>query len=274
MHASLTIGEFSRMTHLSVKTLRHYHEVGLLAPAEVDPASGYRYYTTSQVPTAQVIRRLRDLEMPVEQVGAVLVAPDPATRNALIGAHLERMEVQLEQTREAVASLRSLVESSPAPISVEHREVPPTRALAISETVRSAGLGGWWAAGFEELSAVASECDLPVAGPPGGLYAGELFEQEEGDAVLYLPVQGRVPAKGRVHSLIIPPVELAVAVHEGSHADVDRTYGALGTHVAEHAIGVEGPVREHYLLSRLDTADESRWRTEIGWPVFQTAHGA
>src|SRR5271156_5344557 len=110
MQAALTIGEFSRMTHLSVKTLRHYHEVGLLAPAEVDPASGYRYYTTYQVPTAQVIRRLRDLEMPVEQVGAVLVAPDPATRNALIGAHLQRMEGQLEQTRAAVASLRSLVE--------------------------------------------------------------------------------------------------------------------------------------------------------------------
>jgi len=273
MQAALTIGEFSRMTHLSVKTLRHYHEVGLLAPAEVDPASGYRYYMTAQVPTAQVIRRLRDLEMPVEQVGDVLVAPDLAARNALIGAHLQRMEGQLEQTRAAVASLRSLVESPPAPISVEHREVPTTRALAISETVTRAELGGWWAAGFEELYAVASDSDLPIAGSPGGLYANELFEQEEGDAVLFLPVQGRVPAKGRVRSLIVPPGELAIAVHKGPHGDVDRTYGALGTHVAEHAIGVEGPIREHYLLSRLDTPDESRWRTEIGWPIFQTGHG-
>ena len=65
MTASLTVGEFSRMTHLSVKTLRHYHQVGLLEPAEVNAGTGYRYYLTDQIPTAQVIRRLRGLEMPV-----------------------------------------------------------------------------------------------------------------------------------------------------------------------------------------------------------------
>ena len=65
MTAGLTVGEFSRMTHLSVKTLRHYHQVGLLEPAQVNPDTGYRYYTTGQIPTVQVIRRLRDLEMPV-----------------------------------------------------------------------------------------------------------------------------------------------------------------------------------------------------------------
>lgn len=57
MPGTLTIGEFSRVTHLSVKTLRHYHEVGLLEPVHVDPGTGYRRYTTAQVPTAQVIRR-------------------------------------------------------------------------------------------------------------------------------------------------------------------------------------------------------------------------
>jgi MerR-like DNA binding protein len=51
----LSIGEFSRMTFLSVKTLRHYHDTGLLAPARIDPSSGYRYYDVSQVTTAQVI---------------------------------------------------------------------------------------------------------------------------------------------------------------------------------------------------------------------------
>ena len=64
MTAGLTVGDFSRITHLSVKTLRHYHEVGLLEPATVNPGTGYRYYSAAQVPTAQVIRRLRDLEMP------------------------------------------------------------------------------------------------------------------------------------------------------------------------------------------------------------------
>jgi DNA-binding transcriptional MerR regulator len=81
MAAALSIGDFSRVTHLSVKTLRHYHDVGLLEPDQVDPHSGYRYYTTTQIPTAQVIRRFRDLGMPVREVGEVLATTDPDTRS-------------------------------------------------------------------------------------------------------------------------------------------------------------------------------------------------
>ena len=92
MAAVLTVGDFSRATHLSVKTLRHYHQVGLLEPAEVNPDTGYRYYSAGQIPTAQVIRRLRDLEMPVADVKAVLAAPDASARNLLIAAHLDRLE--------------------------------------------------------------------------------------------------------------------------------------------------------------------------------------
>src|SRR5260370_27746489 len=107
MAAVLTVGDFSRATHLSVKTLRHYHQVGLLEPATVNPDTGYRYYSAHQIPTAQVIRRLRDLEMPVADVKAVLAAPDAPARNALIAAHLNRLESELAQTQTPVESLRT-----------------------------------------------------------------------------------------------------------------------------------------------------------------------
>src|SRR3954470_14534611 len=70
MDVLLTIGEFSKMTYLSVKALRHYHDVGLLEPMLVDPATGYRRYGASQVGTAQAIRRFRDLDMPIDEVRA------------------------------------------------------------------------------------------------------------------------------------------------------------------------------------------------------------
>ncbi len=72
----LTIGAFSRLTHLSVKTLRYYHEVGLLEPAVVDADSGYRYYRPGQAHSAQLVRRFRDLGLPVADVKAVLAATD------------------------------------------------------------------------------------------------------------------------------------------------------------------------------------------------------
>jgi DNA-binding transcriptional MerR regulator len=109
MSPSLAVGDFSRATHLSVKGLRHYHRIGLLEPADVDPDTGHRRYTTEQIPTAQVIRRFRALEMPLEEIRAVITAPDLDIRNALIAAHLGRLENHLAKTQEAAASLRNLL---------------------------------------------------------------------------------------------------------------------------------------------------------------------
>ena len=64
--STLPIGDFSRATHLSVRMLRHYHELGLLEPVDVDLDSRYRRYAPEQIVTAQVIRRFRDLDMPLQ----------------------------------------------------------------------------------------------------------------------------------------------------------------------------------------------------------------
>jgi effector-binding domain-containing protein len=70
--------------------------------------------------------------------------------------------------------------------------------------------------------------------------------------------------------LEVPSAELAVAVHRGSLAELDLTYAALATYVAECEIGVDGPIREHYLVTEFDTDDENNYVTEVCWPVFQT----
>ena len=59
MDSTLPIGDFSRATHLSVKQLRHYHEIGLLEPVDVDEDTGYRRYATEQIVTAQIVRRFK-----------------------------------------------------------------------------------------------------------------------------------------------------------------------------------------------------------------------
>jgi DNA-binding transcriptional MerR regulator len=78
----LSIGDFSRATHMTIRTLRHYHQIGLLEPTEVDPHTGHRRYATSQIPTVQVIRRFRDLGMPLEEIQGVLSAGRSSGRAA------------------------------------------------------------------------------------------------------------------------------------------------------------------------------------------------
>jgi DNA-binding transcriptional MerR regulator len=265
----MTVGEFSRMTHLSVKTLRHYHQVGLLEPAEVNPDTGYRYYLSDQVPTAQVIRRLRDLEMPVAEVKEVLGTTETSVRNALIATHLDRLEDQLAKTHAAVESLRNLLgHSSEMPV-VEHRTMPPVPAVGIQQVVDREDVLSWWQGALGELHATVRAQGLRATGPSGGLYGSELFQHGRGEATVFIPVAGVVRSVGRVVPFTVPPAELAVLIHHGSLDDVDITYGELGAYATTHEISIEGPLREYYLVDANQTEDPDEWRTEIGWPIFR-----
>jgi DNA-binding transcriptional MerR regulator len=267
---SLAIGDFSRATHLSIKTLRHYHRLGLLVPAAVDPDSSYRRYSTEQIPTAQVIRRFRELDMPLEEIGAVLQAPDVAARNELIAQHLARLEQGLLQTQEAVASLRGLLQGPTPTLRMEHRREPQLETAAVTETIGLDDLGPWFQGALGELAATVATQGVATAGPPGSVIANEFFAEERGDITVYVPLAATLKPVGRVEPRSLPAVELATIVHVGSHADIDRAYGSLAAYVSEHALAVEGPIRERYLVGRLDTTDHDAWRTEIGWPIFQT----
>jgi len=269
MNAGLTVGDFSRMTHLSVKTLHHYHQVGLLEPAQIDARNGYRYYSIDQIPAAQVIRRLRDLDMPIPDVKSVLAAPDSASRNALIAGHLDRLETELAQTREAVSSLRNLLRRPPTQAPVEHRTVPATPAVAIRQSVDRHHILAWWHQALDELHATVRAENLTQTGASGGLYTSDLYQHDHGHATVFIPVRDAVRTVGRVEPFLVPPAELAIITHHGPLDDVDLTYGELGSYVTRHEISVDGPLREYYLRDAHHGPDPNTWETDIGWPIFR-----
>jgi DNA-binding transcriptional MerR regulator/effector-binding domain-containing protein len=256
----LTIGEFSKMTYLSVKALRHYHDVGLLAPAAVDPVTGYRRYGADQVGTAQAIRRFRELDMPIDEVRRVLDAPDDAARDRAILVHLERMHAQLERTQATVASLQALLTAGAPPSGelVEIRRLPAARALAARATVGFDDCADWLARALAGLHAEAETAGLVLAAADGALYPDAFFEAGAGEVTAFVPIAGAPRGGARPEAVDLAPATVAVLVHDGPTADLDRAYAALGTVVARRGIGGPGPIREHYLT---DT------RTEVCWPV-------
>jgi DNA-binding transcriptional MerR regulator len=272
--AYLSIGDFSRATHMTVGTLRHYHEIGLLEPAVVDRHTGHRRYSAGQIPAAQVIRRLRDLGMPLEEIRGVLSAPDLRTRNERITSHLDHLEHDLDRTQTTIASLRDLLAppgSGRAPARVEMRSVPGVTAAAIISVVDAADSPAWLQGALGELYATLTAQDVPAGGPAGGIFADEVFTRHRGQVTIFVPCSGEVRPMGRVTPRLVPPAELAVIEHRGPSAEVDRAYGALAAYVARHALAVDGPIREYYLVGQHDTPEADRWRTEIGWPIFRTA---
>jgi hypothetical protein len=148
--------------------------------------------------------------MPVADVKSVVAASDSDSRNRLIVEHLDRLELELAQTRSAVEELRNLLERPEPAEPIEHRTVPPTSAVGIQQTVDRDDIFTSWQGALGELQATVQAQRLQATGTSGGLYASELFQHGRGAATVFIPAEGSVKAVGRVVPLIIPGMELAI----------------------------------------------------------------
>jgi DNA-binding transcriptional MerR regulator len=266
MSAVVPVGQFATMTHLSVKTLHHYHHVGLLEPVHVDSATGYRYYSLDQLPTAQLIRRLRDLRMPVADVRHVLVAQNTRERESLIAAHIDHLEAELAETKAAVNSLRALLNNAASTEPVNRRAESTIPAVAITATVDPVDIGKWFRAALHDVRAAVCTGRVDQIGPAGGIYDESLFRHEPGQATVFVPVD--TPRQlGPVQPVLVPAAEVAVTIHHGTMADIDLAYAELGSYIAGQGLAVGPRIREYYHCDHTHTADETQWKTEVAWPI-------
>ena len=102
----LSIGQFARLSGLSVGALRHYDELDLLRPADIDRFTGYRRYRAEQVETAQVIARLRELEMSLDEIREVLAIDDPGRAGRRLERHRARIEARTHRLRASSTTSR------------------------------------------------------------------------------------------------------------------------------------------------------------------------
>src|ERR1051326_7431307 len=164
----LSIGRFADATGLTVKALRHYDEIGLLVPARVEPDNGYRYYDAAQVEDAVTIRRLRALELPLDEIRALLEADGDTLRDRL-AAHAFRVAEEVRDKHSLLIELSALVESGGEQITVDVCEVPE---LHLAATIRHLQLVD--PEGVRDMLRLArsrlDERGIAPAGPPTALF--------------------------------------------------------------------------------------------------------
>ena len=117
----MPIGRFARLTGLSVKALRHYDELGLLPPAAVDASTGYRWYSTAQVERAETIRLLRRLELPLDEIAALLEAGDPELVRKVLLDHQRRTALRSAQLKGVLQRVQPLLDGK-EPIMGTHAQ--------------------------------------------------------------------------------------------------------------------------------------------------------
>jgi len=121
----MPIGRFSRLTGLTVKALRHYDELGLLAPAAVDPDTGYRSYSTAQVGRAEWIRTLRLLELPLDDIATILTTDDAATLKRLLVDQQRRTRVRQAELGWILQRLQPLIEGKEPVMGMKAETLDP-----------------------------------------------------------------------------------------------------------------------------------------------------
>jgi DNA-binding transcriptional MerR regulator len=130
----LSIGQFARLSGLSVGALRHYDELDLLRPADVDPFTGYRRYREEQLETARVVGRLRELEMPLDEIREVLSIDDPAERERRLDRHRARIEARTLRLQRVLHHVTRISKGDPIvsrpPVAPE-LDLATRRALAV-----------------------------------------------------------------------------------------------------------------------------------------------
>jgi DNA-binding transcriptional MerR regulator len=215
----LSIGRFARITGLSLKALRLYAAMGLLSPAHTDPFTGYRYYDPEQARPANLIRLMREMEMPLGEIRRVLVA-DPAEAERLIHTYELAFAERLAQVRDTGRSLKLMVrpQENAMSLQVESRELKPQQVVSIEGHVLVSDLDDFIVDTLTRLESFVKGQDGQVTGPPLGLYHGQINDEDDGPIEVCIPAEGSFRATGDIRIRELPGGRAAVVVAQGEYA--------------------------------------------------------
>ncbi|WP_354698611.1 Multidrug-efflux transporter 1 regulator [Paraconexibacter sp. AEG42_29] len=236
----LSIGRFARLTRLSVRQLRRYDELQLLAPAVVDPDTGYRFYHRRQARTAATVALLRELDVPLATVRELLVA-EPEAASALLQAERDRRAAELDRAARSVAMLSRLAAEPERDPEVTVVREAPGRLWALTREATPETVGAVTTALADALAAA-----LPDPSPPFvALFPVDV--PDSFDVVLGVPLAaGASPPPGTT-AVDLPGGPCAAVVHDGPRDTLALSWWPLLAWVHERGLEPAGPVRETYL---------------------------
>lgn len=265
-----TIGEFSRVTGLTVKALRLYHEEGVLVPASVDPRTGYRHYDAAQVETARVIAYLRGVELPLAEIRELLRSrgDDEQLLDAL-ERHRAAVEERVRRLRRAARALDRFITDERQAIAMARDTYELKEKVLEPVTVagiRMTGPYGDCGKGFARLGRAFGR---HLRGKPLLLHYDAEYKEADADFEACFPVRpGAKPAEG-VSVRELPGGRFVTLVHRGPYDQLGHSYARMLGYVSERGYRVAMPTREVYLKGpgMIFKGNPKNYLTEIQIPV-------
>ena len=263
-----TIGEFSRLTRTTIKTLRHYDEVGLLKPAEVDEWTGYRRYTTAQLYPLQRVLALRQAGLSVEEVRQILGGADELV---ILRRRREALVRDLEEAEARVTRLNILMQSLKGGVNLYQPIIRtlPGRTVYFKEGVIK---------NYSDLSEFipGAEAEFRAANPdlsldtPGYCFVSYL-DGEHREEDIRVRYSSAVTAPGVETETIkfarLEPVEAVCVYHSGPYDSLGQAYAFAVNWAQQSGYEISETPRECYIDGMWNKVNPADWLTEIELPV-------
>ncbi|MCP4164849.1 MAG: MerR family transcriptional regulator [Chloroflexi bacterium] len=264
------IGQFSKLSQVSVKTLRYYDDIGLLPSAEVDRFSGYRYYTAEQLLRLNRIRALKHLGLSLDQIRQILDAGLSSTelrgmlrlKQAEVEKQLVAQQSQLQQLDTWLSQIE--LEGSMPTYEFIIKEVPQLRIASVRHTIPNyAAQGPLW----EELETYLEEQHIKRLAPCFVIDHNDEFKEKDVDIEACEVVDWPTGDYGKVQVRELPAATVVSMIHKGPYTSLVEAYGALMAWIANSSYRICGPNREIYIRNPSEDIDPSDYVTELQFPV-------
>jgi DNA-binding transcriptional MerR regulator/effector-binding domain-containing protein len=243
-----SIGEFSRITGLSVKTLRFYHEEGLLAPTSIDEQSGYRYYAPALVERARAIARLRELEVSLADIREILHGePDEGDLVEFLERHRRAIEEKLRHYRGIGKALDQLILQerearrimNQSTFEVHEKTIGPLLVAGIRMRGRYSDCG-------QAFARLGKKFGFRISGKPMMLIYDHEYREDDADFEPCMPVRKGSSEDG-ISVRELPGGRAVTLLHRGPYELLGSSYCKVFDYLKRHQLGALTPCREVYL---------------------------
>jgi effector-binding domain-containing protein len=267
----LKIGDFSRLSRVTVKALRYYDEIGLLKPVSVDRFTGYRYYSVDQLPRLNRIVVLKNLGLSLEEVSQLVNNDLPAEHIRQL-LHVKQAEIQQrlqdEQGRlgQVEKWLRQIEKEGIMPEqNVVIKKVDVQKVTSVRGVVPTYNDIDRL---FNELYPYLMEKNAQIAGPPIAVYHDMEYMEKDVDIEVAVPIANSIPTTDRIKVAELSAIEQAACLlHRGPYETIGESYKALMAWAETNGYQIAGPDREIYLQGPEPSRSPEEFITELQLPV-------
>jgi effector-binding domain-containing protein len=264
------IGDFSKLSRVSIKALRLYDEMGLLKPIQVDQFTSYRYYCASQLPRLNRILAFKDLGFSLEQILKLLDEDlSPAEIRGMLRLKQAELQHYIETEQARLARVETRLhqierEGSMSNYDVVIKKIEPFKVVSIRETLPSYSAVGRL---FNELFEFLQQNGIKPGSYCAAIWHDPEYKESDVDGEAAISIDSSLIGNERIQVYELPGWEaMACTIHQGSYRTIDRAYNALLAWIQANPYKIVGSYREFYIQGG-DEQDNESYITEVQFPV-------